>query len=256
MQVTVLGCGSSVGVPVIGCNCEVCLSDDIKNKRSRSAIIIEDKQKRILVDFGADIREQLIREKIKQLDSVILTHDHADHVNGIDDLKIFAFYNKKPLPIYSDSRSLEYITARFFYMFNSPDKHDHWGMQRLTPHEINYDQKYEISGMNLQFFRQHHGRIDSLGIRIGDFVYSSDVVDFPETSEQYLYDADIWMVDCIEYQNTLAHAGLESILKWNEKFRPQKMILTNMSHKFDYNVIKSELPTNITPAYDGMKLKL
>jgi phosphoribosyl 1,2-cyclic phosphate phosphodiesterase len=257
MNITILGCGSSVGVPVIACNCAVCSSPEPKNNRSRSSILIETpSNEKILVDFGADMREQFLRHKISKISAAILTHDHADHVNGIDDLKIFSFINKKPITIYTHKITLDSISNRFPYMFESQDAEDHWGKRRVEGKEVCYGQETNICGIDVAFFRQNHGLIDSLGIRIGNFAYSNDVVEFPAESEKYLENLDIWVIDCLHYERTKAHFGLKDVLECNEKFKPKKIYLTNMSHAIDYNKIKTEIPKNIEPAFDGMNFEV
>lgn len=256
IKIKILGCGSSVGVPVIACECKVCKEKLEKNIRTRSSIIISWQEKNILVDFGADIKHQLIRENIKNIDAVILTHDHADHVNGIDDLKIFPFRNKKPLELYADPISLKSIQEKFFYMFNSPDKEDYWGNKRLNPNIVNYEETHNIEDVEITFFKQHHDLVDSFGLRIGNFVYSTDIISFPSESEKFLHNIDLWLIDCLEYKATKAHCGLEDILIWQEKFKPKMIYLTNMGHKIDYYKIQKELPNNIMPAYDGLTLEI
>ena len=257
INVTILGCGSSVGVPVIACDCEVCSCIEPKNRRTRSSLLIKSSSgKNLVIDFGADMKTQFLRENIIKLSAAILTHDHADHVNGIDDLKIFSFINKKPLEIYSDKKTIDSIANRFSYMFNSVDPNDHWGVKRVCGKEILLNSTIRICDMDISFFRQNHGLIDSLGIRINNFVYSNDVIAFPKESEKFLENIDIWLLDCLQYQNTKAHSGLEEVLKWNEIFKPKKIYLTNMSHRIDYNNIKKDLPKNIEPAYDGMNFSI
>ena len=257
MQINILGCGSSVGVPVIGCKCPVCTSQNSKNIRLRSAILISTENKdNILIDFGADMKQQFIKYDICNLSAAILTHDHADHVNGIDDLKIFSFINKSPLPVYSDSITINSISQRFKYMFQSEEADDHWGKNRILPVVVTPEVETRICGLDFMFFQQHHGLIDSLGIRVGNFVYSNDVVAFPKSSEKFLRDIDIWVIDCLHYQTTKAHFGLEDVLKYNEIFQPKQIYLTNMSHSIEYNKIQSDLPKNIMPAYDGMIINI
>ena len=256
-NVTILGCGSSVGVPVIACKCEVCSCSEPKNRRTRSSLLIKSPSgENLVIDFGADMKMQFLRENITNLSAAILTHDHADHVNGIDDLKIFSFINKHPLDIYSDKKTINSIASRFPYMFDSLDPNDGWGTKRISSKEIFFDSTSRICDIDISFFRQNHGLIDSLGIRINNFVYSNDVIAFPKASEKYLENIDIWLLDCIQYQNTKAHSGLEEVLKWNEIFKPKKIYLTNMSHRIDYNNIKKDLPKNIEPAYDGMNFPI
>ena len=256
MLIKILGCGPSVGVPVIGCRCNICVERKPMNCRTRSAILVEHNDTKILIDFGVDIKNQLLRENISNLSAVILTHDHADHVNGIDDLKVFSFINKKPLKLYSDHSTISAIEQRFSYMFKSPDKNDFWGNQRLETVNIDFDTTIEIEDLKIQFFRQHHGRIDSLGIRIGNFVYSNDLVSFPKSSYQYLYNIDTWIIDCLESNTTLAHAGLSDIKLWVEQFKPKKVFLTDMDHSMDYYELINNLPSNISPAYDGLHFEV
>lgn len=250
LQVTILGCGASIGVPVIGCDCGVCLSSSKYNKRTRSAIYINDENTQILVDFGYDIKYQLVREKIKALDCAILTHDHSDHVNGIDDLRIFSFIQHKPLEIYTDHNSAGTLNKKYNYLFDA--KLFKLG-QMLSMKPINFFDKVKIKSIEIQFFRQHHGYIDSLGLRIGDFVYSSDVSDFPLESEKFLKDIKIWIIDCMDYTSNENHAGLDKVLEWNEIYKPQQILLTNMRHEIDYHKITEILPGNIKPLYDGYK---
>ncbi|MEY4463335.1 MAG: Metal-dependent hydrolase of the beta-lactamase superfamily [Pseudomonadota bacterium] len=250
LQVTILGCGASIGVPVIGCDCSVCRSNSKYNKRTRSAIYINDENSQILVDFGFDIRNQLLREKINKLDCAILTHDHSDHVNGIDDLRVFTFMQGKPFEIYTDHDSAAKLHTKFDYLFNN--KFFKLG-RMLTTQSVSFFDKININTIEIQFFRQHHGPIDSLGLRIGDFVYSPDVVDFPPESEEYLKDIKIWILDCMDYTSNKNHAGLDKVLEWREKYKPKQILLTNMRHTIDYHKIIEMLPDNVKPLYDGYK---
>ncbi len=244
LKITVLGCGSSLGIPIINCNCSTCTSTSSYNKRTRSSIYIDDGNSQILVDFGFDINSQLIREKITKLDSAILTHYHADHVNGIDDLRIFPFFQKKPLEIFSDSITALKAENRHPYLFN-PNK--------LIARPVDFFTKFKINSIGVQFFKQHHGSVDSLGIRVDDFVYSSDVVDFPAESKPFLQNIKVWIVDCMAYQSNNSHAGLDKVLQWSDEYKPQQILLTNMNHFIDYHEISKILPSNIKPLYDGYK---
>ncbi len=247
LQITILGCGASLGVPVIGCDCNICTSTSTYNKRTRSSIYIDDGNSQILIDFGFDIKDQLIREKIKKLDAAILTHYHADHFSGIDNLRVFPFIQKKPLEIFSDSNTILQTEACNKYLFH-PDK--------LVSRPVDFFAKFKVNTINVQFFRQNHGRIDSLGIRIDDFVYSSDVEYFPEESAPFLQNIKIWILDCVAHGSCGGHAGLDRVLQWNDQYKPQQILLTNMSHYIDYHEILKILPTNIKPLYDGYKFNV
>jgi phosphoribosyl 1,2-cyclic phosphate phosphodiesterase len=241
----ILGCGASCGVPIIGCKCEVCKSDSPYNKRRRSAILISSDSTKILVDAGYDIRNQLLGENIDHLDAVIITHDHADHVNGLDDLRVFKLIYEKKLPLYAEHATLASMSKKYDYLFNSGT---------LEVHAVDFNSSLKIGDIELGLFRQDHGTIDSLGIRVGDVVYSNDVIAFPEESKQYLRGAKTMIFDCISYDSTPTHSGLDLIMKWREEFKPEQIYLTNMSHRLDYFDIQTKLPYDIKPAYDGLKI--
>lgn len=244
VKVTVLGCGASLGVPIVGCDCKVCKSDSPFNKRTRSSMLFTKDDNNVLVDFGLDIRAQLIRENVKMLHSAILTHDHADHVSGIDDLRVFRRNREDALPIFTDSHTANIVRKRYKYMLNE----DH-----INPIDLpDFECKQEIAGIDIQFFRQNHRDIDSLGIRIGDFVYSNDVIKYYEESHPYMENAEILMLDCIDFKSTDAHFGLDDALKVIERYKPKFTYLVNMSHTIDYFDIQKELPDNVKPAYDGL----
>ncbi len=247
LELNILGCGSSLGVPVVGCKCRVCKSGLLYNKRLRSSTIISEGETKILVDFGFNIKEQLVNADICNLDGAILTHDHADHVSGIDELRVFFYIHGKPLDIFVSDSIASVILNRYNYLFES---------QQLKMIVISDFQEVKIKNTSLQFFPQIHGAVKSLGIRVGGIVYSCDVSEFPQESCEYLYNIDSWVVDCIGYESTFAHAGFRKILEWDEKYKPKKLYLTNMSHNIDYYQIINELPAHIVPLYDGFKIKV
>lgn len=246
-EITILGCGSSWGVPVIGCKCAVCKSDSPYNKRNRSSILVESRNTKILVDAGFDIRHQLIKFGIDKIDAVIITHDHADHVFGVDDLRIFHDLHNMEVALYTDHKTMHALQQKFSYLFNR---------DVFKIHEISFYDKVSIGDIDLQFFRQDHGVMDSLGMRVQNIIYTNDVKRYPEETEKYLYDSDTWIVDCVDYKSTATHVGLDTVLEWQKKYKPKNMYLTNMSHDIDYFKIQERLPDNIYPSYDGMKIKV
>ena len=248
IKVRILGCGSSLGVPVIGCACQVCISSSSYNKRLRSSILIEKEDKNILVDFGYDVRQQLLREKIQKIDSAILTHAHSDHVSAIDDLRPFHIIHKlSPVQIYTSESAYKIFQDRFPYLKEA---------KFFEMNIIAEFQQIQISDIKLQFFNQNHGSMDSLGFRIGNFAYANDVIEFYPESEQYLYNLDILVVDCLAPKSTHAHAGLDKVIEWYHKFQPKQIFLTNMSHSIDYLAITEALPHNILPLHDGQIINL
>jgi len=247
LEINILGCGSSCGVPVIGCSCSVCKSDSAYNKRLRSSILINQNKTKILVDFGFNVKEQLLAADVYHLDAAILTHDHADHVSGIDELRIFYYIHGKPLDIYVSESIAPQILARYNYLFNDG---------RLKMHAVGELEQIVINDVKLQLFPQIHGPVRSLGVRVDNFVYSCDTSGILPESESYLENMDVWVVDCMDYKSTFAHAGLESVLKWDEKYKPKKIYLTNMNHNINYHEILKELPRHVVPCYDGLAIKL
>jgi phosphoribosyl 1,2-cyclic phosphate phosphodiesterase len=248
IKIKILGCGSSLGVPVIGCKCQVCTSLSTYNKRLRSSLLISLEGKNILIDFGQDVRQQLLRENIEKIDSAILTHIHSDHVSGIDDLRPFyLIHNLSPVKIYSNETTFEIFDKRFSYLKES---------DYFTKIKIDYYDKLSIEGVDFQFFKQDHGDMDSLGFRIGNFVYANDLINFYEESKKYLYNLDSMVIDCISYESAPTHSGLDKILVWNEEFHPKTIYLTNMSHKIDFFDIQKKLPNNIKPLYDGQIIEI
>lgn len=247
LNVNILGCGSSIGVPVIGCTCNVCKSDSDYNKRLRSSIIINKNETKVLIDFGFNIKEQLLKTDIYHLDGAILTHDHADHVSGIDELRVFYYIHGKPLDIFVSESISQSVLSRHSYLFNEG---------KLKLNIVKEVSEIQIKNMKLQLFPQIHGPIKSLGIRVDDFVYSCDVSDIPAESEKYLKNMKAWVVDCMDYKSNFAHAGLERVLEWDEKYRAGTVYLTNMNHNIDYHKIIGELPLHIRPCFDGMILSV
>jgi phosphoribosyl 1,2-cyclic phosphate phosphodiesterase len=243
---TILGCGSSLGVPIIGCKCPVCLSASPYNKRRRSSILISSNSTKILIDAGPDIRNQLLGADINDIDALIITHDHADHTSGIDDMRIFRLIYGKRLDIYAETQTINSIAQDYNYLIS---------IDAIKLHAIEFGSKLKIGDIELQFFCQDHGTMDSLGIRIGSLVYANDVITFPKESKKYLRNADTIIMDCVDYKSLPTHSGLDLVMQWAQEFEPKQIYLTNMSHRIDYFDIQAKLPYNIRPAYDGLKIQ-
>lgn len=268
LTITILGCGPSLGVPIIGCKCAVCKSEISYNKRSRSAIFITDNTQQILIDFGPDIRNQLLKANINKLDLAILTHAHNDHLAGMDDLRVFPFNQKHTLNIVTDQSTAAFVENQYKYLFkqnvmrmNAIDFFDkitlcNHSIIKFSEHQKKHEIQINTQTLDIQFFKQNHGIMNSLGIRIGNFVYSTDVIDFPEESYKFLYNIKTWILDCGSYISNNVHAGLDKVLQWNKLFKPQQILLTNMNHEIDYHQITQHLPSNISPLYDGYELNI
>ncbi|MFO1129844.1 MAG: MBL fold metallo-hydrolase [Rickettsiales bacterium] len=250
--VTILGCGCSSGVPIIGCNCNVCKSDDIKNKRFRSAIFVQYQGINILIDSGPDIKHQLLKANVKKIDYLIITHQHYDHVSGLNELR--SMKRAKDIILIARKQVIEHLMFYYSYVFSF----DKYKQTIITKNIEDYDE-FDIGNLKLDTFLTYHAQkqnINNIGIKINNFIYANDISSIPENSLKYFYNLDILMLDCKNYKDTNIHIGLETVLKWNIEFKPKKIILTNMSHQFDYNKLVKELPNNIIPAFDNMQFKI
>jgi phosphoribosyl 1,2-cyclic phosphate phosphodiesterase len=259
VRVTILGCGGSGGVPVIGCRCATCLSPDRRNRRTRVSIVIETGGARLLVDAAPDLRQQLLATGITLVDAVVLTHAHADHIHGIDDLRAFNYQRNAPLEIWSDATTLAEATRRFAYAFNPPRTNDGiWYAPSLVARELPAAGTTRIAGIDVTTFVQVHGgdRDPTLGLRVGDFAYSTDVKHMPEAGFAALAGIDTWVVDCLQEPPNPAHSHLPQTLAWIERVRPRRAVLTHMSHRLEYAALAARLPPGVEPAVDGLVLEV
>jgi phosphoribosyl 1,2-cyclic phosphate phosphodiesterase len=256
LRFTVLGCGSSAGTPVPGCHCEVCSSQDPRNQRLRSALHVSDGTTGLLIDTGPDCRQQLLRHSDCTIDAVFWTHAHADHSHGIDDLRSLIFRQKRRLPSYASQATFEDFYQRFGYCFRQPDQADASPLAVMDPRVVEAGETVMIGSLPCRFFQQHHGRMDSLGIRIGNVAYSTDVKAFPESSTEVLEGLDLWFVDCLSYLPNPTHSHLEQTLEWITRWRPKQAILIHMAHDIAYESIKMQLPSHVRPAYDGLVIDI
>jgi len=257
MKVTILGCGGSGGVPMIGCKCPVCTSPDPKNRRSRVSIVVEGGPTRILVDAAPDLRQQFLANDLAQVDGVVLTHAHADHMHGMDDLRSVNFHRNAPLEVWGDAHTLSEATRRFGYAFNPPRHVDGvWYAPSLRAREITGP--FRIGDIDVVPFKQLHGgdRDPTLGLRFGKFAYSTDVKHMPEEAFSVLEGVQVWVVDCLQEKPNFAHSDMAQTLGWIERLKPKRAILTHMNHTVDYATWKAKLPKGVEPAYDGMVLEI
>jgi len=257
MKVTVLGCGSSAGTPLVGCNCVVCLSSNPRNKRSRVSVLIEVQGKNILVDTSPDLRAQSLANGLTRVDVALFTHDHADHTHGIDDMRSFNYLSGGSLPVYANEEVLEVLRQRFSYVFQPKPEYNWYRPSleaRVIPSQPIHDFSFE--GVGIRAFVQNHGKGTTLGYRIGDFAYSTDTNHLPETAFEALEGIDTWLVDCLRYSQSPSHANLETSLAWITRVKPRRAILTHMGHDFDYDKLSKDLPDGVEPGYDGMVIEL
>jgi phosphoribosyl 1,2-cyclic phosphate phosphodiesterase len=256
MKVTVLGCGNSAGVPMIGCTCKVCTSDNPKNNRTRVSVFVEVGGLRLLIDSSPDLRQQALRNGISRVDAVLYTHEHADHAHGIDDLRSFNYMSDEPLPVYSNAETIKALQQRFNYAFLPKDAI--WFRPSLIPHVLPDASpgEFGINDISISYFDQLHGKFKTLGYRIGKFSYSTDVDILPEEALKALEGTEVWIVDCLRYKKSYSHSSLENTLHWIKRIKPKLAVLTHMSHEFDYDTLVKELPSGVVPGYDGMIVEL
>ncbi|NHO18193.1 MBL fold metallo-hydrolase [Acetobacter oeni] len=260
LEVTVLGCGGSSGVPQIGGpdgrgEWGACDPHEPRNRRSRASIVIQAPDgQRLLVDTGPDLREQLIANGIACADAIFYTHSHADHIAGLDDVRPFNWALKHPIPAYGTGDTLTDIRARFDYAFRPWTEKDFFrpGVEART---ILPGERLHTAGLALDVFEQDHGRITSLGFRCGGFAYCTDVVALSDETLELLNGVDTWMVDCLQYKPHSAHAWLDRVLEWVQRIGARRTILTHMGPAMDWATMKRTLPANVEPAYDGLKFQ-
>lgn len=254
MRVTVLGCGTSAGVPVIGCRCAVCTSDDPRNRRQRCALLVEQGGTTVLIDTPPDLRNQCLAACVERVDAILYTHAHADHVNGIDDVRALNFLMERPIDAYGDATVLARIRERFAYAFLDPEPGKGWWRPCLRP--VPVEGRFRIGELPVLPFEQRHGRSPSWGFRIGDLAYSSDVDGLPEASLAALEGLEVWIVDCLRERPHPSHAHLARTLGWIAELKPKRAVLTHMNHEIDYQDFARRLPQGVEPGFDGMVLEV
>ncbi|MBX2854333.1 MAG: MBL fold metallo-hydrolase [Rhodobacteraceae bacterium] len=271
LHVTILGCGSSGGVPRLGGPggagiWGACDPDNPKNYRRRCALLVERRGPggvtRVLIDVGPDIRSQLLDARISALDAVLVTHDHADHTHGIDDLRQVVFNIKKRLPVWADPPTTEILFTRFRYVFETPPGSLYPPILEHFPIVRDVAGAWEpitIEGAGGAItalpFEMVHGQQMALGFRIGGMAYTPDVNEMTEEAWAAVADLDLWIVDALRYTPHPTHANLETALAWIETARPRRAVLTNMHVDLDYERVAAETPEHVVPAYDGMWLQ-
>lgn len=249
-----LGTGSSLGVPELLCECSVCTSKNSKNKRTRVSILVETETTAILIDASPDFRHQALVNSIKKIDAVIITHSHMDHVSGLDDLKPYARLNNTKLPVYMTKETRESVESGYNYLFMQKKESIYRPiLEAITIEEF---AEIKVGDMLINTFPQDHGDITSLGIRVGDFAYSTDFKKIPQKSLSVLTGVKTWVVDCLRYHYAPTHMNYESTLDYIAKVKPEIAYLTHMAHEIDYDEISKMLPKNIHPAYDGLVISL
>jgi phosphoribosyl 1,2-cyclic phosphate phosphodiesterase len=263
LRLTILGCGSSAGVPRVGVGWGACDPTNPKNRRRRCSVLVErcapgSAATTVLVDTGPDIRDQLLGANVRRLDAVLYTHEHADHIHGIDDLRPLAIVQRHRIPVYADRMTSELLMMRFGYCFETPAGSSYPPILRM--HHLKPGVMTSVVGpggtVEAMPFRMVHGDIDTLGFRFGSIAYAPDVSEMPEESLRYLEGLDVLILDALRYTPHPTHFSVSEALALIETLKPKRAILTNLHTDLDYEMLRRELPPQIEPAYDGMQIEV
>ncbi len=256
MRVTVLGCGGSGGVPLIGGEWGACDPANPRNRRRRASILVEHGDAAVLVDASPDCRQQLLDAGIRRLDAVLFTHAHADHCHGIDDLRWVNYAMQADLAAYGDSATYRQLKERFAYAFAPLEREANGYYYRPVLRWAEIAGPFSISGIPVLPFRQDHGYTQTLGYRFGAVAYSTDVVRLDEAAFAALAGVEVWIVGCLRERAHPTHAHLARVLEWVDRVGPRRAILTHMNHTLDYADLAARLPEGVEPAYDMMRIEV
>ena len=256
-EVVFLGTGTSVGVPALGCDCPVCSSDDPRNQRTRCAIVLHLSDATVLVDTPPDLRTQLLRERIPLIHSVIYTHEHADHLFGLDDLRLFPFRLGAPVPLYCDDRVEQRIRKSFDYAFQDREPTHPGATPRLEFRRIEETDAFRVHGMNVVPIPMKHGpHFDVLGFRFGNFAYCTDTNEIPAESLRLLEGVETFVVGALRDEPHPTHFNLDQAIEVANLLKPQRTYLTHISHDLDYESTNRRLPDGVELAYDGLRIPI
>jgi len=258
VRCTILGCGSSGGVPRVGNDWGACDPGNPRNYRTRCSALVEkidgEKRTTILMDTGPDLRAQMLSVGLRQADAVLYTHDHADHTHGIDDLRFVAYRMRSRVEVWFDARTRANVTKRFEYCFAGGGQKDYPPI--LNANTIEAPEPFIVTGpagpVEVIPIPQEHGKIGSLGFRVGNLAYSPDVSGLPDEAIPLLEGLDVWIVDALRYQPHVSHFSVEQAIGWIKRLKPKRAYLTHLNVELDYDTLAAELPYGIEPAYDGL----
>ena len=255
-QMILLGSGTSVGVPMIGCGCPVCRSTNSRNKRTRCSAILGLPGGNLLIDTSPDVREQLLREQVGIIHSVLYTHEHADHVFGLDDLRMMQFYLAGPVPLYCEPRVEDRIRKSFDYAFTSEDRTHLGAVPQLVFHRVGLE-PFELLGARVVPLRMQHGtRFEVLGFRFGNVAYCTDTNAIPPESTEQLAGLDVLILDALRPRGHATHFSLEEAIEVAKQLAPRQTYFTHMSHELEHEATNASLPPGMALAYDGLRIAL
>ncbi len=249
MKITFLGTGTSQGVPVIACECNICLSHDEHDKRLRTSLLIEKDGKNLVIDAGPDFRQQMLREHVTKLDSIILTHEHKDHIAGMDDVRAFNYKSQDAIDIYSEERVQKAIRKEYSYVFS---EFQYPGIPKMRLNNIP-EHNFNVKGVNLIPIRVFHYRLPVYGFRIGNFAYITDANYIPEESKEKLYGVKYFVINALRKEKHISHFSLREAIDLIREISPKKAYITHISHQMGlHEDVTHELPPGIALAWDGL----
>lgn len=253
MIISILGSGTSQGVPVIGCKCPVCVSNDIRDKRLRSSILFTIDRKNYVIDSGPDFRQQMLKHNVDSLEAVIYTHEHKDHIAGMDDVRAYNFLQKKPMDLYCSNDVEEALKREYSYVFA---KNTYPGIPKVNVHRV-FNESFKIDDFEVQPILVYHYKMPVFGYRINDLVYVTDAKTISPDERDKMRGAKILIINALRRQEHISHLNLEEALDLIADVKPEKTYLTHISHLFDtHENIESELPSGVHVAYDGLTIEL
>lgn len=249
MKITFLGTGTSQGVPVITCECQVCCSSDEHDKRLRTSLLLEVNGKVLLFDAGPDFRQQMLRENVKKLDSIILTHEHKDHIAGMDDVRAYNFKSQDAVDIFAEERVQKAIRKEFSYVFS---EYQYPGVPKMRLNDIP-DHLFTVKGIEVMPVRVFHYHLPVYGFRIGNFAYITDANYIPEESKERLFGVKYLVINALRKEKHISHFSLREAIDFIREISPKKAYITHISHQMGYHEeVSKELPSGIVLAYDGL----
>ena len=254
MKVTFLGTGTSQGVPVIACDCEVCLSSDSHDKRLRVSVLVEDNSRALVIDSGPDFRYQMLRAGVKHLDAILFTHEHKDHVAGLDDVRAFNYKQQTEIDVYAHKRVQNALKNEFHYIFSEAK---YPGIPRLELHEIRDDEPFYVSGIHIIPVSVMHFQLPVYGFRIGDFSYITDAKTISESEREKIKGSKVLVINALQKENHVSHLTFDEALQLAKEIGAEKTYLTHISHRLGiHKEISEELPDGVYLAYDGLELSI